>query len=227
MIDFDRVRRDFESDGCAVIPGFLNDQELHELRMRTDNFLKNWKTDIYDSANFAGTLKNMNVHDSWFKEKLLHGKQAKLIAELLNDELEPATAAFFDRVPGETTAIPPHFDAIGHRRKGATIWIALDKADTQNGCLYYTKGTHLQRLEGKVGLAGFDAATPGAFPVELDPGDAAIHSTLTVHWSYPNTSNRPRRAVSFFYWAASSKPDPDMLAKKKERLKGTSSQIKA
>ena len=41
-----------------------------------------------------------------------------------------------------------------------------------------------------------------AVAAEVAPGDAVIHSALTVHWSGPNRSDRPRRAVSFFYWGA-------------------------
>ena len=102
-----------------------------------------------------------------------------MIKALLDDELDPATAAFFDRLPGELTGVDPHFDAIGHRSKGATIWIALDKADQENGCLYYVKGTHEQELENKIGL-DFTPETPGAIPVIVNPGDAAIHSTPCV-----------------------------------------------
>ena len=126
---------------------------------------------------------------------------------LLDDELHPATAAFFDRIPGEETAIEPHFDALGHRRKGATLWIALDDSRKENGCLYYVKGSHKRKYESKLGLTGFDEFTEGAFAVELNPGDAAVHSALTIHWSYPNQSQRSRRGVSFFYSAASSKAE--------------------
>ena len=87
---------------------------------------------------------------------------------------------------------------------GATIWIALDRADQENGCLRYVRGTHKLDLQSKIGL-DFDADSEGAIAVEVNPGDAAIHSALTVHWSEPNRSDRSRKAISYFYWAASSK----------------------
>ena len=125
---------------------------------------------------------------------------------MLDDDLEPATAGFFDRLSGETTGINPHFDAIGHYSAGATVWIALDKADTGNGCLYYVKGSHKHQYEHSLNLP-FDVHSEGAFPVELNPGDMAIHHSRTVHWSLANESERPRRAVTYFYWSASSKPN--------------------
>ena len=195
----DQIKRDFLRDGCVVIPGFLSSEELAELQSRTEYWMRE-----HVGGSPGGTRKNLQNDDPWFAEQLKRGRQVGLIETLLEDALEPATAAFFDRIPGESKAIMPHYDAIGHRRMGATIWIALDRADEENGCLRYVRGTHKLDLPGKLKL-DFDADSEGAIPVEVNPGDAAIHSTLTVHWSEPNRSVRSRKAISYFYWAASSK----------------------
>lgn len=197
--DVDQIKRDFLRDGCVIIPGFLSREELTELRARTEHWMRE-----HVGASPATVRKGLEADDPWFAEQIASGKQVGLIETLLEDALEPATAAFFDRIPGESTAISPHFDAIGHRRMGATIWIALDRADEENGCLRYVRGTHKQELPSKLGL-DFDSDSEGAIAVEVNPGDAAIHSSLTVHWSEPNRSDRSRKAISYFYWAASSK----------------------
>lgn len=195
----DQIKRDFLRDGCVIIPGFLSREELTELQARTEHWMRG-----HVGASPARTMKNLQKDDPWFAEQLKSGKQVRLIETLLDDALEPATAAFFARTPGESDGLMPHFDAIGHRRMGATIWIALDRADEGNGCLRYVKGTHKLDLPSKMGL-DFDADSEGAIAVEVNPGDAAIHSALTVHWSEPNRSDRSRRAITYFYWAASSK----------------------
>ena len=194
----DQLRRDFQRDGCVIIPGFLSQAELSELEARTERCMRK-----HGLEEVGPTRKNLHDFDPWFEEQLRRGTHVGLIESLLADALEPATAAYFDRVPRESKAIPPHFDAIGHRRSGATIWIALDRADRDNGCLHYAKGTHRLDLPNKLGL-DFDVDSEGAVAVELNPGDAAIHNSLTVHWSEPNRSDRSRRAISYFYWAASS-----------------------
>ena len=195
----DQIKRDFLRDGCVIIPGFLAREELTELQARTEHWMRQ-----HVGGSLAKTRKNLQKDDPWFAEQLTRGRQVGLIETLLEDALEPATAAFFDRVPGESKAIAPHYDAVGHRRMGATIWIALDRADQENGCLRYVRGTHKLDLQSKIGL-DFDANSEGAIAVEVNPGDAAIHSALTVHWSEPNRSGRSRKAISYFYWAASSK----------------------
>ena len=205
-MDLNALRANYSRDGCVVIPNFLDRAELAELDARTEAYLArgNHRQKFAKAKAFQGTLKNLNADDEWFDRLLREGRPAQVVSHLLDDELHPATAAFFDRLPGEETAIAPHFDALGHRRNGATLWIALDDTRKENGCLYYVKGSHKQEYESKVGLAGFDEFTEGAFAVELNPGDAAVHSALTVHWSYPNQTQRSRRGVSFFYSAASS-----------------------
>ena len=196
----EEIKRDFDRDGYVVLRGFLSSEELEELRAHTAGCLN----EVERKKGYEGVAKSLDKVDPWFEDQLVRGKQTGLISALLDDDLEPAAAGWFDRIPGETSGIKPHFDAIGHRRKGATMWVALDPADRDNGCLYYAKGTHRQELPNHLGLEGFSAESEEAFAVEIEPGDAAIHSSLTVHWSEANRSQRPRQAISYFYWAASS-----------------------
>lgn len=87
-----------------------------------------------------------------------------------------------------------------------TCWIGLDDATVDNGCLHYIPGSHCWPLLPITGLAGDMEAiqtvlTPeqkAAFrPVaaELKKGYAAFHDGMTVHGSYENRTDRPRRAV--------------------------------
>ena len=213
--DITQLRADFQRDGCLILRNFASEQELQEIESHLafvwDKL--NYERSSSKHSKFAGVIKNMNAVDPWFANQLISGRQASLIRDLLEDDLEPATAAFFERIPGEKAGINPHYDAVGHRRMGATIWIALDQADQQNGCLFYAKGSHTQVFESGLDLQGFDRDTTGAIPIEIKRGDAAIHSSRTVHWSYANNSDRNRRAVSYFYWAANSKPDMKTLSK--------------
>ena len=201
----DRLKQEFERDGFLILRSFLAQDELKELTCRTESLLS--RSDqfkrIATRRAFQGVLKNLQKDDTWFDDLLLNGKQVKLISGLLDDDLEPATAAYFERTPGEDQGIDPHFDAIGHRRPGATLWISLDRATVENGCLYYLKGSHKDHYESKVGIKGIDRSDPCACAIELEPGDASIHSSLTIHWSNPNKSEIQRRAISLFYWARS------------------------
>jgi len=88
-----------------------------------------------------------------------------------------------------------------------TCWIGLDDANTENGCLYFVPGSHQWGLLPITGLTGdMDAvreilnqeqleAFEKRVPNELPKGFASFHHPLTMHGSYANTSNRPRRAT--------------------------------
>jgi ectoine hydroxylase-related dioxygenase (phytanoyl-CoA dioxygenase family) len=88
-----------------------------------------------------------------------------------------------------------------------TCWIGLDDATKENGCLYYVRGSHKWGLLPITGLTGdMDAVTQiltneqkeafeNKVANELRRGYASFHHPLTMHGSYANYSDRPRRAV--------------------------------
>ncbi len=87
-----------------------------------------------------------------------------------------------------------------------TCWIALDDVSTANGCLHYIPGSHRWPLLPITGLAGdmnaiqtvLDEEQKAQFqpvPVEFPKGYASFHHPLTIHGSYANRSDRPRRGL--------------------------------
>lgn len=87
-----------------------------------------------------------------------------------------------------------------------TCWIALDDTTTENGCVNYVPGSHRWPLLPRGELAkGMDAVRElltdeqiAAFrPVaaELPAGYANFHHSMTLHGSFENRSDRPRRGV--------------------------------
>jgi len=106
-----------------------------------------------------------------------------------------------------------------------TCWIALDDSTRDNGCLYYVPGSHKWNLLPITGLAGdmneimtvLDEEQKDAFrpvPIELKRGQCSFHHPLTVHGSYENRSDRPRRAtlVNVFRDGVRSASDEPLLA---------------
>ena len=88
-----------------------------------------------------------------------------------------------------------------------TCWIGLDDASKENGCLYYIPGSHKWGLLPITGLAGDmnavkDVLSEAQLAIfenkvanELPKGYASFHHPLTMHGSYENYSERPRRAI--------------------------------
>ncbi len=93
-----------------------------------------------------------------------------------------------------------------------TCWIGLDDSRTDNGCLQAIPGSHRWPLLDMTALTGdmqgldkqLSPEQRAAFkpmPLEQPTGTCSFHHDHTVHGSYPNTSERPRRAIVLNYMA--------------------------
>jgi phytanoyl-CoA hydroxylase len=87
------------------------------------------------------------------------------------------------------------------------VWIALDRATVENGCMQIAPGSHRAgpaphyhvrdcQLVDQTGRAA------GAEVVPLEPGGALLFSALLHHGTPPNRSPDRRRALQFHYAAA-------------------------
>jgi phytanoyl-CoA hydroxylase len=94
-------------------------------------------------------------------------------------------------------------------RQSISIWVALDDATVQNGCMAYLPGTHRAADPSRNVSIGKDfGALFGAYPewAGLEPvvatmkrGDCGFHNGLTAHGAGPNMTPRPRRAMTCGY----------------------------
>jgi ectoine hydroxylase-related dioxygenase (phytanoyl-CoA dioxygenase family) len=89
------------------------------------------------------------------------------------------------------------------------IWMALDDADTANGCMNVVPGIHLERQpnhsraqdEGQElpALLSVEVGDSQSVPVPLKAGHAMAHHCLTLHQTHPNRSDQDRRAMVIHY----------------------------
>jgi hypothetical protein len=93
------------------------------------------------------------------------------------------------------------------------IWLALDAATTENGCMQFVPGSHRDgprpHVQGPTGwrLAEADArvAQAAAVPVPVPAGTAIIFDANTLHFTDINRSQRRRRAIQYHYVSASTR----------------------
>ena len=91
-----------------------------------------------------------------------------------------------------------------------TVWIGLDDTTLDNGCIHYVPGSHkwpllpkLQLLENMDGIKS--VLSPEQLeqfkpePMLLKAGECSIHDSMTLHGSYGNSSDGPRRGVVLNY----------------------------
>lgn len=97
--------------------------------------------------------------------------------------------------------LPPETMVIG-------IWIALDAATAENGCMHVIPGSHRDgpTVHFRVRdwqICDRDVATSRDVMVPLQPGGLMMFHGLTHHGTPPNRSPQTRRALQFHYYPAS------------------------
>ncbi len=100
-----------------------------------------------------------------------------------------------------------------------TLWLSLDGADADNGCMRVVPGTQHARLltyeELEQHPDGDNVLGSGMRPEEVDaaravdivlrPGDVSVHHPNVIHGSNANTSPRWRRGLTIRYIPASTR----------------------
>ncbi len=88
------------------------------------------------------------------------------------------------------------------------VWIALDEATPENGCMHILPGTHregpiphFQRRDWQI--CDTDVAVDRVVSVPLRPGGCLFFHGLLHHGTPPSRSSRRRRALQFHYKPAS------------------------
>ena len=87
-----------------------------------------------------------------------------------------------------------------------SIWIPLQDVTTANGCMHFLPGAHRlgvlehQSIGGDTRVHGLEVCEPGldltgAVACPLPAGGATIHGNRMLHYTSPNVSDGPRRAL--------------------------------
>jgi ectoine hydroxylase-related dioxygenase (phytanoyl-CoA dioxygenase family) len=93
-------------------------------------------------------------------------------------------------------------------RDSVSIWIALDDATLQNGCLYFIPGSHKTARWDNPGIGKNigdlmrvypEWAQMQAVPAPMKAGSCSFHNGLTAHGANANMTPYPRRAMTAGY----------------------------
>lgn len=125
----------------------------------------------------------------------------------------------FIKAPHTRLKTPFHQDLSYFQISGdqaVIVWIPLDPADMSNGVTRYVRASHRTGETYAPNMFLSQTVFPGAedpkcpdiegdeaaydiIHFDVEPGDVIIHHVRTVHGAGANTTNRPRRAISFRY----------------------------
>lgn len=190
------------TDGFTVVEGLFDADECEAIRAAADRV--GLEIPLGDPGE--GPLRY---------RPLLHLFSDELAAVATDPRWAPIVAAgvgpdarlYWDQMvskpPGAATVLPWHQDngyAPVDPPGYLTCWLALDDADETNGCLEVLVGSHRWGTvrhrnagDGTPFRVGHDPDAPG-LPVPVPRGGVLVFSSLLMHRSGPNRSDRHRRA---------------------------------
>ena len=140
-------------------------------------------------------------------ETVAYRNATRVAAQLLGDDVKPAGMHAIRKPAKDGAATPWHQDEAywdpAYEHRGISIWIPLQPATVENGCMQFVPGSH------HLGVQPHQLINPDSHGLELvslelveeavacplPPGGATIHFSRTLHYAGPNTSTEPRRAL--------------------------------
>lgn len=147
-------------------------------------------------------------HDDLFRPLLQLPIVREICARMYNahEGVSVFRAMLMNKPAGQGTYLPWHQDG-GHvwqldRDPLVTLWMALDDATPENGCMEYIPGSHRLGLLTAQGstlaeeLAERHCPPAARRPLIVRKGEMLLMHNWTVHRSGVNTSDRPRRAFT-------------------------------
>jgi len=134
----------------------------------------------------------------------LHRQALAMARRFAGEDMDFDFDMLIDKPPHTNTATPWHQDMAYWIPlpdiRSLSVWLALDEATVDNGCMWYVPGAHKRPLRrhweaGKGGGAlECEASEDEAEPVPLPAGSAVLHVGGALHYSRGNSTGTQRRA---------------------------------
>lgn len=214
--------RFFHLNGFLAVPTPVTDAtELAWMREVYDRmFAERAGRDSGDQFDLAGADEDGKVaslpqilNPAKYAPELTEGKYLKTVTELAQQLFGPEAGAGIAHAifkpAGMGAPTPWHQDEAywdpHWQYQNASIWMPLQEATIENGCLWFMPGSHEwdvqphQPIGGDVRVHGLEMVNldlvKEAVACPLPAGGITFHRNRTAHYAGPNTSATPRRAL--------------------------------
>lgn len=210
----------YRENGFVIIRDFLTPDELETWREAVDEAVR-----ARDKHKLPGKREGWTEGDGYyervFTQRINLWMDNEKVRALMLDERIGKLATDLEGVEGmriwhdQALIKPPwgnptawHLDVpywSFSSLHATSIWIALDDATPENGCLYFIPGSHKRQCFDNVGIGQNMAdlfavypefATREAYCAAMKAGSCSFHNGLTAHGAGANMTPRPRRAMT-------------------------------
>lgn len=214
----------YQENGFLAIENFLNDSELKHWQITTQKAVD----DRLASTSTPQELITQRDPEKYYAKVFT---QCVKLAETDPDMREIMFDPRLGKVAGTLAGVdgiriwhdqalfkPPFGNPTGWHldnpywsftsRQSISIWVALDDATWQNGCMYYVPGTHKTARHENAGIGQNigdlfktypEWRSIGTVGCPVPAGSAVFHNGLTAHGAGANMTNGSRRAMTCAY----------------------------
>lgn len=211
----------FQEQGYLTLPAITTAAEVEQLQAIYDQLfaqkagrdqgdhLDLVTTDEDDQKPVLPQILNPGKYAPALLDTLFRANAAAIIQQLLGPEATLGGDHAILKPPHTDATTPWHQDEAywdaDKEYNSLSIWIPLQEATLENGCMWFVPGTHQQdvlphRPIGNdprvIGLEVADVAAriANAVACPIPAGGATLHHSRTLHYTGPNRTDYPRRA---------------------------------
>jgi non-haem Fe2+, alpha-ketoglutarate-dependent halogenase len=199
----------FNSQGYVNGIRIFSAEEIAEIRAFVDTTIGR----VLAKGGDSYSVKHAHMKYGRVWDLITHPRVTSLVKDLLGEDVVGWGAHFFCKMPEDPKIIAWHQDASYWPltpSKTLTVWLAIDDADVENGCMKFVAGSHLKghltyRQSGAeednvLNQTVVNAEQYGTVVYnQLKAGEASIHSDLLLHSSEANNSKRRRCGLTLRY----------------------------
>ncbi len=202
-----------------VVPEFrLSEDTLAEIKAAHDRLLAR-------NPEYRDFCPALLEHDLWFLNIARDPEILDMVGQVLGPDFALWNSSFFAKPARNGLRTPWHQDGEYWPIRPlatCTVWIAVDAASPENGCLRLIPGSHKARellahetnpspevtLSQELPATAFDESR--AVDLVLEAGQVSLHDVFLVHGSEANTSARPRRGMTLRFMPTTSVFDREL-----------------
>jgi len=219
----------YQTNGFIVIDDFLTSEELEIWREAVTEAMAERKGQKMPGrdiglADSDGINEDAEYHSKVFDQMINLWQTNQKVKDIMLDERIGRMAATLAQVGGiriwhdqalikRPWANPTswHLDTPFWSftdRNALSIWVALDDATLENGCLFFIPGSHLETGFENPGIGKNMDAVFNIYPsmglraavaAPMKAGSCSFHNGLTIHGAHANMTPGSRRAMTCAY----------------------------
>lgn len=217
----DAQKNEMEQDGYFVLDNVFTQAEMDELAGHIEAHQKRHEEAIAAQGGTQGISRASEItftshlaeHDPAIRDFCLRPEFVAITTQLLGPDIDLYWNQAVFKLPEGEKEFPWHQDD-GYTpvtpSPYLTLWLALNDATPENGCISVIPESHKQGLvpheKTPIGLACHSLNDPNqGFMVPVAAGSVAVFWSLTMHKSGVNRSKGPRKAYIIQYSKAGLK----------------------